>query len=164
MCYWNRKCCAKLRFDGLLRSWERWTVVVFSWFVHSLVTRAGLEGSQNWLWQTSFRALRLLVISLTLKSYNSSVFLQSQCWTSQQVSGKKNKLCVIIKWKMRSPWCCFALSLLDVENLGDSWRYICKKIVLMCILSFYDYSDRKYQHGSFAKQDTTKDRIRRQTH
>ena len=29
MCYWNRKCCTKLRFDALLGSWERWTVVVF---------------------------------------------------------------------------------------------------------------------------------------
>ena len=29
MCYWNRKCCAKLRFGRLLGSWERWTVAVF---------------------------------------------------------------------------------------------------------------------------------------
>ena len=29
MCYWNRKCCVKLRFGGLLASWERWTVVDF---------------------------------------------------------------------------------------------------------------------------------------
>ena len=38
------------------------------------------------------------------------------------MSGKKNKPCAIIK-KMRSPWCHFALSLLDVENLGDSCVY-----------------------------------------
>ena len=31
MCYWNRKCYAKLRFGGLLGSWERRTVF-FSWF------------------------------------------------------------------------------------------------------------------------------------
>ena len=29
MCYWNRKCCAKLRFGRLLGSWERWTVFFF---------------------------------------------------------------------------------------------------------------------------------------
>ena len=29
MCYWNRKCCAKLKFGGLSGSWERWTGVVF---------------------------------------------------------------------------------------------------------------------------------------
>ena len=29
MRYWNRKCCAKLKFGGLSGSWERWTGVVF---------------------------------------------------------------------------------------------------------------------------------------
>ena len=29
MCYWNRKSSSKLRFGGLLGSWERWTVVFF---------------------------------------------------------------------------------------------------------------------------------------
>ena len=74
MCYWNRKCCAKVGFDGLLKSWERWKVVVCSWFDHSFVVElvgaraltAGLEHSQNWLWRTSFRALRSLVVSLVL--------------------------------------------------------------------------------------------------
>ena len=73
MCHWNRKCYAKLRFGGLLGSWVRWTVVVFSWFDHSLVVElfgawaltAGLERSQNCLWRTSFRALRSLVVSLS---------------------------------------------------------------------------------------------------
>ena len=43
-----------------------------SWFYYSLVVElvgaraltAGLERSQNWLWRTSFRALRSLVVSL----------------------------------------------------------------------------------------------------
>ena len=84
MCYWNRKCCAKVMFGGLSGSWERWTGVVFSLFDHSLVVElvgaraltAGLERSPNWLWRTSFRAFGSIVVSLISRVQ----FQISKCW------------------------------------------------------------------------------------
>ena len=72
----------KVEVGGLLLSWERWTVVVFSWFGHCLVVEiigtsaltAWLERLQNWLWRTSFRALRLLIVGVGVLCDISPVF------------------------------------------------------------------------------------------
>ena len=45
---------------------------------------AGLERSQNWLWRTSFRALRLLVVSLVLSSKWYLVTLIWLDWLQKQ--------------------------------------------------------------------------------
>ena len=65
MCYWNRKCCAKLRFGGLLGTWERWTVVVFFMIWPQFGGRTG--------WRSSFdscaRALAKLAVTNEFSSF-----------------------------------------------------------------------------------------------
>ena len=75
---------------------------------------------------------------------------QSQSWTGQQVSDKKNKPCAIIK---RNALPLMSLCFVTFGCWKSWWQW-----------SFYDYSDRKYQHGNCTKQDTYIDRIRKQTH
>ena len=75
---------------------------------------------------------------------------QSQSWTGQQVSDKKNKPCAIIK---RNALPLMSLCFVTFGYWKSWWQW-----------SFYDYSDRKYQHGNCTKQDTYIDRIRKQTH
>ena len=59
----NRKCCVKLRYGGLLVSWERWTVVVIIFSLTLELCQLGSSIHQFSCDKWVFRALCWLVVS-----------------------------------------------------------------------------------------------------
>ena len=84
---------------------------------------------------------------IALKSYHWSVFVPRLSWSDQQVLGKKNTPCVIIKNELALMSFCFVTR----GCWNTCWQLaLCKLNGNACFI-LYDHRDIKYQHGNYTK-------------
>ena len=84
---------------------------------------------------------------IALKSYHWSVFVPRLSWSDQQVLGKKNTPCVIIKNELALMSFCFV-----TRGCWNTWWQLalCKLNGNACSI-LYDHRDIKYHHGNYTQ-------------